>query len=134
MSSIGSTGSEAVRILPRLLLLILVISACSQAVGRPTAFEAMEADQVGCEVAFGTEEKRFTEPLSVGDSETIEPNEWTSFHIWRTARDIAFSVRTERTGSSGSYLIDGLPDDQVIARQDFIDQANPGYRITCWRG
>jgi len=115
------------------MLATLMIAACSHAVEIPPELRGMTADEVGCKILYGPD-ATVVGPLGPSDGAVVEPNEWTSFRIWRTALDLGFSIRTQWTASDISMPVGDLPDDHVVAQQEMRDTANPGYRITCWRG
>ncbi len=115
------------------LVATLAIAACSSFEELPPELQGMAADEVGCRILYGPD-GYIVGPLGPGDLDVVQPNDWTSFQIWRTALDLGFSIRTQWTGSDFSMPADELPDDHIVAQQEMRDPANPGYKITCWQG
>ena len=112
----------------------LLIASCSPAEGRPTQFEGMTSDDVGCVVTYGDAERYVIGPLGPSDSKEIHPNDYTLFRIGRTASDVIVVVEQTGGGSNASVPINDLPAYGVVARGPFRDGGNPGYEVTCWRG
>ncbi len=129
----GRASNGRFRAAAACMLGALVIVACSPVPGIPSELEGMATDEVGCKILYGSD-VYVVGPLGPGDEDVVEPNDWTSFRIWRTALDLAFSIHTQWTGSGLSIPADDLPDDHIVAREEMRDSANPGYKITCWQG
>lgn len=113
---------------------VLVVAACSSTTARPVEFDRMAPDEVGCTIMYGDGAPYIVGPLGTGDTQDLKPNDWTLFHLGRTALEIYFSIETDRSGQNGSRALNNLPADGVVASEGFIDSGNPGYTITCWRG
>lgn len=126
------------RLLTVLFVLALVIAACSSAGSRPTEFDDMTSDEVGCTVDYGNTDPDLVGPLGPGDAEEIEPNDFTSIHIGRTASDIVIVAKSHDGEIDGGMALNSMPADGVVARGSFSDESNPGnvftYVVTCWRG
>jgi uncharacterized protein YceK len=130
----GDTMRLWVGIVGVLLLAASLLAGCSSVDSRPSEFDGMSADEVGCTLLYGSDTTYVVGPLGPSDFEVIEPNEWSSFRIFRTALNIGFSISTEKSGTDGSLPINDLPDDHVVAWREMMDPGNPGYKIKCWRG
>ncbi|GMR01901.1 MAG: hypothetical protein BMS9Abin20_0223 [Acidimicrobiia bacterium] len=124
----------ATRLLTVLFVLALVAAACSTVDSRPTEFDDMTADEVGCTVWYGDTDPYVVGPLSSSDFEVIEPNDYTSFRIARTASDIVIVAKRQNDGMSRSTPLNDIPADGIFVRRGFRDAGNPGYEISCWRG
>ena len=68
------------------------------------------------------------------DFKVIEPNDYTSFRIARTASDIVIVAELSNSGANQSTPLNDMPPDGIVVRGPFRDAGNLGYAITCWRG
>jgi len=114
--------------------LALVATACSPTPATPSEFAAMTPDEVGRIVSFGDMEPFVMGPLGPSDSETVAPNDYTTFRIGRTASSVVVVVESPRRGSNASIGLNEIPSDGIVARGGFVDGGNPGYEVRCWRG
>lgn len=130
----GDTVRHWAGIVGVLLLAASLVAGCSSADGRPSEFDGMPIDEVGCTVLFGSDTKYVVGPLGPSDFDVIEPNDYTMLRIGRTALDIIVVVKSHNAGMDASIPLDSLPEDGVVAQSDFRDAGNPGYKVTCWRG
>ena len=94
----------------------------------------MTTDQVGCVLAYGDSDPIVVGPLGPSDSQEIEPTDYASFRIARTASDIIVVAEQPGSGSNVSVPLNDLPENGIIAQGPFINGGNPGYTVTCWRG
>ncbi len=127
----GFTVTRAVGVL---LLATSLAAGCSTADLRPSEFEGMTVDEIGCTLLYGSDTKYVVGPLGPSDFKVIEPNDYTTIRIARTALDIIFVAQSHNAGMNGSTGINDLPEDGVVAWSEFRDAGNPGYKVTCWRG
>ncbi len=116
------------------VLALMVLAGCSVTDSRPSAFEDLAEDEIGCTITYGSDSTTEIDPIGVGEVQTFEPNDWTSFRIRNNGTELWYSVRTEKSGASGNIAFDEFPEDGVIRREEMIDPGNPGYRIHCWVG
>jgi len=132
------TSGERVKVTSRLLavlfVLVLVVAACSSVDSRPVEFDDMTRDEVGCTVRYGDTGPYIVGPLASSDFKVIEPNNYTSFRIARTASDIVIVAKRQNDGMSRSTPLSDIPADGIFVWGGFSDGGNPGYEITCWRG
>lgn len=121
----------AARLFAILVGMALVVVACSSLEGRPSAFDDMTGDEVGCVVRYGDTEPNVVGPLGPSDATVVEPNDYTSIRVARTASELF--VVAERPGSrqDATVPLNDLPSDGIVARDGFIDSGNPGYTVTC---
>ncbi len=124
----------ATRTVTVLLLVASLVAGCSSADDRPSEFDGMSVDEVGCTLLYGSDTKYVVGPLGPSDFEVIEPNDYTMFRIGRTALELIVVANSHDSGMDTSMPLDSLPDDGVVAQSDFRNAGNPGYKITCWRG
>jgi len=80
----------ATRLFAVLMILALGSSSCSSTEGHPTAFGDMSRDEVGCTVEYGDDDLYVIGPLGPGDSENVEPNDYTSIRLRRTAEGVVY--------------------------------------------
>jgi len=115
----------------------LLVAGCAQvpvASDRPAELANMSSDEFGCVLVFGSEESvvgPFSEP---GESFAYEPNDWTSFEVYRTFAGMAFEWEYGYSTGKNSHFLDDLPEDGVLAFEEYRDQGHPGYVLTCWQG
>jgi len=118
-----------------LLLVGAVAAGCSSAEGRPTEFTGMSSDDVGCVILYGSDMTYVVGPLGSSESEVIEPNDYTSFRIGRTATDVIVVAKSEGSGMDASTPLDSIPEaGAVLGQSEMRNGGDPGYKITCWRG
>ena len=122
------------RVLILLVISLLAVAACSSVEGKPSQFDGMTPDEVGCVVAYGDNDRHVVGPLGSSDSWENRPNDYTLFRIARTALDVIIVVEETGGGSNSSNPLNDLPADGIVARGPFRDGGNPGYEIRCWRG
>ncbi|NNK91499.1 MAG: hypothetical protein HKO87_03625 [Acidimicrobiia bacterium] len=121
-----------------LLTVAAVLTGCSSSQSAlPPAFEGMAPDEVGCVISSGGAVISEIGPLGPSDVETVEPNDYTSFRIGRTPDSVVVVVDRDRNRGSGTSAIAELPTEGVggvVASGSWVDAANPGFSVRCWRG
>ncbi len=115
-------------------LLVVAVAACSPDDSMPSSFNGMTSDEVGCTVKYGDDGLYVVGPLGSSDSETVEPNDYTSIRLGRTALDIVVAAEVPGGGQNGSTPLNNIPADGVVAVSAFRNGGDPGFVVTCWRG
>ncbi len=115
-------------------VLVVALGACSTGDSMPAEFNGMASDEVGCTVSYGGDSLYVVGPLGPGDSESIEPNDYTLIRLGRTASDIVIATEVPGGGEHGSTPLNAIPADGVVALSPFRTGEDPGYVVTCWRG
>lgn len=117
-------------------LLMVAVAACSAAESiMPAEFNAMTSDEVGCTVTFGDDSLYTVGPLGSGEVTEVEPNDYTTVRVARTASNVVVVADFYNSGTGGGAALSDIPSDGLIVAQGpFRDGGTPGYVVTCWRG
>lgn len=117
------------------ILVVATAAACTTIDSAPNAFDDMTSDSVGCTVEYGDEEAFVVGPLGPTDSETVNPNDYTSFRFARTPESLVVAAKGSDWSSDVSRTLDEVTAaGTVVVKGPFINGDEPGYVATCWRG
>ena len=132
------------RLFGALVVLTLVIAACSSAASRPAEFDGMETGQVGCTARVGDEPLHTMGPVGPAESDVFAPWDGYTVRIAQQAFGVVVTVAEDRGSERGTDVSvtttgwDGLPvagKGAAVAEAGLgSHQTSVGYIVRCWKG